>query len=66
MIRRHVLAAFLQAMVHRFMQARLVTFGTGVDARLHLGVGSMSHNGLLQVGKRSVLHISRERKTTLR
>lgn len=46
-----MLTACLQAVVHRFVQAGLVTLGAGIDARLHLGIGSMSHGGLLHVGQ---------------
>jgi hypothetical protein len=44
-----MLAACLQAMVHRFVQAGLMTLCTGVYARLHLWVGSVRHGVLLPV-----------------
>jgi hypothetical protein len=49
MVWRDMLAACLQAMVHRFLQAGLMAFSTGVYARLHLGVGSVRHSRLLPV-----------------
>jgi hypothetical protein len=50
MVRRDMFSACLQAMVHGFMQTGLMTFSTGVYARLHLGVGSVRHSVLLPVG----------------
>ena len=43
-------AARLKAMIHRFVQAGLMAFSTGIDAGLHLGVGSVSHGDLLEIG----------------
>ncbi|HTJ54879.1 MAG TPA: hypothetical protein VL380_05635, partial [Nitrosospira sp.] len=65
MVGLDVLATRLQAMVHRFMQTGLMASITCVYARLHFGVGSVSHSSASFRLLVNSLQLQGERKTTL-